>query len=150
MKERLARLVGEGNVFFDFHSINFGLDFRNVIHEVFSGISIVVLLIGSAFHAERLHRTDDIVGLELREAVTRGTFIMPALVDGAPMPKADAWPPELAEIAYINAAPLHRGREFDRDTERFVRDMALSYASRVGRTRGLNIIRFPDGSTGAV
>jgi TIR domain len=150
LKDRLAKTFGQQNIFFDVDSVDFGLDFRTVIRETMASISVVVLVIGPRFETERLHQANDVVRMELKEAMAQRKLIVPVLVDGAIMPRPEEFPSELASIGFINAAPLRPDPDFGRDATRIVEGILRTSLYNAGKARGFDIIRFPDGSTGAV
>ena len=58
--------------------------------------------------------------LEIEAALTRNVRVIPILVDGATMPRADELPPSLARLVRRNALELSPAR-FDYDTGRLLK-----------------------------
>ena len=63
----------------------------------------------------RLDDPDDFVRLEIEAALTRSVRVIPILVDGATMPRADALPDSLAKLVRRQALELSPSR-FEIDT----------------------------------
>ena len=68
----------------------------------------------------RLDDPDDFVRLEIEAALTRNVRVIPILVDGARMPRADELPPSLAGLVRRQALELSPAR-FDFDTSRLLK-----------------------------
>ncbi|HWO02225.1 MAG TPA: hypothetical protein VNS63_23470, partial [Blastocatellia bacterium] len=68
----------------------------------------------------RLDDTMDFVRLETASALKRDIPVIPVLVRGAMMPRADQLPPDLGELAYRNAVELTHAR-WDSDIEVLVK-----------------------------
>jgi len=75
----------------------------------------------------RLDKPDDFVRLEIEAALSRGILVIPVLVDGARMPRADELPPSLAALPRRQALELSPAR-FDFDTSRLLRVLDRSLA----------------------
>jgi hypothetical protein len=68
----------------------------------------------------RLDNPNDFVRLEIEAAIKRNVRIIPILVDGARMPRAEELPPSLANLARRQALELSPSR-FDFDTSRLLK-----------------------------
>ena len=100
--DRLADHYGGGQVFKDVDSIELGDDFVQVITRAVGSCDVLLALIGEQWltitdeHGRRrLDDPDDFVRLEIEAALTRNVRVIPILVDGARMPRADELPPSL-------------------------------------------------------
>jgi hypothetical protein len=127
----LVRELGHRNIFYDVHSVHYGVDFRQVIATTLSTIDVVVLVVGAAFDVGRLWRSEDYVRMELSEALQLDKPIIPVLIDETRMPAPHELPPELEELCYRNAARLRPDPDYEGDFQRLVGDIRAS----VGRTR---------------
>jgi TIR domain len=108
--ERLAEHFGGDQVFKDVDSIELGDDFVEVITRAVGSCDVLLALIGDQWltisdtHGRRrLDAPDDFVRVEIEAALTRNVRVIPILVDGAMMPRADQLPASLAMLARRNA-----------------------------------------------
>ena len=132
--ERLADHFDGGQVFKDVDSIQLGDDFVEVITRAVGSCDVLLALIGDEWltltddHGRRrLDDPEDFVRLEIEAALTRNVRVIPILVDGARMPRADELPDSLARLVRRQALELSPAR-FDFDTGRLLKvlDMALA------------------------
>jgi hypothetical protein len=126
LHDRLRAEFGKENVFMDFDSIPYGVDFREHIKRTLERADVVVAVIGPGWlggqqeAARRIDDPSDFVRLEIAGALQRGIPVIPILVDDTPMPKADALPPEIAAFAFRNALVLDTGIDFHHHADRLV------------------------------
>jgi hypothetical protein len=125
--DRLADRYGGGQVFKDVDSIELGDNFVAVITRAVGSCDVLLALIGPQWltiaddHGRRrLDSGDDFVRLEIEAALTRRVLVIPILVDGARMPRADELPDSLAELVHRQALELSPAR-FAFDTSRLLR-----------------------------
>jgi YVTN family beta-propeller protein len=125
--DRLAEHFGSGQVFKDVDSIELGDDFVEVITTAVGSCDVLLALIGDQWltitdeHGRRrLDNPDDFVRLEIEAALVRKVRVIPILVDGARMPRADELPDSLARLVRRQALELSPNR-FDFDTSRLVK-----------------------------
>ena len=81
----------------------------------------------------RIDDPDDFVRLEIETALTRKIRVIPVLVDGARMPRADQLPPALAGLTRRQALELNPSR-FDSDMSRL--EQALKKSENAVLTEG--------------
>jgi hypothetical protein len=124
---QLADHFGDGQVFKDVDSIQFGDDFVEVITSAVGSCDVLLALIGDEWltitdeHGRRrLDDPDDFVRLEIEAALTRNVRVIPILVEGARMPRADELPDSLVRLARRHALELSPAR-FDFDTGRLLK-----------------------------
>jgi hypothetical protein len=124
---QLADHYGGGQVFKDVDSIQLGDDFVEVITSAVGSCDVLLALIGDQWltitdeHGRRrLDDPDDFVRLEIQAALTRNIRVIPILVDGARMPRADELPDSLAGLVRRQALELSPAR-FDFDTGRLLK-----------------------------
>jgi hypothetical protein len=115
--EDLTREFGRGAVFMDVAAIEPGRDFRRVIDQQVASCAVLLTLIGrnwvdstDASGTRRLNDPTDFVRLETASALRRDIPVVPVLVHGARMPRADQLPDELKELAFRNAVELTHAR----------------------------------------
>ena len=111
--EVLVARFGSGTVFKDVDDIEPGEDFVERITDAVAACDVLLALIGphwltmtDASGARRLDDPEDFVRLELSAALSRGVRVVPILVDGARMPRADELPPDLAPITRRQAVEI--------------------------------------------
>jgi hypothetical protein len=79
----------------------------------------------------RLSDPNDFVGMEVALALQRGVLVIPVLVDGASMPKAEELRHDLRDLAGKNALFLN-DNEFQRDVDLLIQ--SLEKISRLGKS----------------
>ena len=125
--DRLASHFGREQVFKDIDSIELGDDFMEVITTAVGSCDVLLALIGDRWLTitdpdgqRRLNNPGDFVRLEIEAALARNTRVIPILVAGARMPRAEELPASLAKLARRQALELTPGR-FVADTRRLLR-----------------------------
>jgi hypothetical protein len=105
------------SVFMDVAAIEPGRDFRKAIDQSVAHCSILLAMIGKSWlnavddiGRRRLEDANDFVRIELASALRRDIPVVPVLVQGAKMPRADELPDDLKELAYRNAVELTHAR----------------------------------------
>jgi len=111
-----SRFSGQ-SVFMDVDTIQPGRDFRKAIEESIHSCSVLLAVIGQRwlestdeFGKRRLEDEGDYLRLEIASALRRDIPVVPVLVGGARMPRADQLPGELVDLAYRNAVELTHSR----------------------------------------
>ena len=118
IRDRLSECYGNAAVFMDIDSIPFGKDFRAHVREAVLKEDIVLAIIGPKWTGRtkagvsRINEETDPVRIELEIALERGIPVIPVLVGGASMPKADALPATLKDLPFLNAAVIDAGETF--------------------------------------
>jgi TIR domain len=132
--DRLADRFGGRQVFKDVDSIQLGDDFVEVITRAVGSCDVLLALIGDQWltitdtHGRRrLDDPDDFVRLEIEAALTRKVRVIPILVDGARMPRADELPDSLVKLVRRQALELSPAR-FEFDTSRLLKVLDLTLA----------------------
>ena len=133
--DRLRDHFGAEQVFRDIDAITPGAKFAKVIAERIENCDALIAIIGKDWlRAEdgegkrRLDDPDDWVKAEILEALTRDKLVIPALVEGARMPKDSELPTEIAALAGCHAIEISESR-FDYDTDRLLGAVAGRAAS---------------------
>ena len=123
----LASRFGAHEVFKDVDSIQPGDNFVEVITAAVGSCDVLLVLIGSQWLTvtdekgrRRLDNPGDFVRLEIEAALTRDLRVIPVLVEGAKMPRADQLPASLAKLVRRQALELSPDR-FDSDARRLLR-----------------------------
>ena len=117
----------DGQVFKDVDSIQPGDDFIDMITTAVASCDVLLALIGvdwltipDEHGRRRLDNPDDFVRLEIEAALTRGVRVIPILINGARMPRANEVPDSLAKLVRRQALELSPAR-FDSDVSRLFR-----------------------------
>jgi exosome complex RNA-binding protein Rrp4 len=126
----LARYFGEDSVFMDVAGIEPGRDFRRVIDEHVASCGVLLAMIGKTWidatdesGRRRLEDPMDFVRLETASALKRDIPVVPVLVHGARMPRAEQLPEDLAELAYRNGVELTHAR-WDSDVQVLIKALS--------------------------
>ena len=139
--ERLAKVFGEKEVFRDIYNIAGGADWRAVLGREINSCKVMLVIIGpdwasleDANGQKRLFDEEDVTRWEVQTGLERSqegkATVIPVLVLGARVPKADELPDVLRPLLEKHGVPLRNFPDFDRDMEKLVRDIrgSQSYA----------------------
>ena len=139
--DRLTSHFGTDQIFKDVDSIELGDDFVEVITSAVGSCDVLLALIGDRWLAitnpdgqRRLDDPDDFVRLEIEAALARNVRVIPILVDGARMPRANELPASLAKLVRRQALELSPSR-FGSDTQRLLRVLDRTIAEAREQTR---------------
>ncbi|HEY6444963.1 MAG TPA: toll/interleukin-1 receptor domain-containing protein [Acidobacteriaceae bacterium] len=113
----LVRVYGEKSVFMDVAGINPGIDFRKAIDDNVATCGVLLAIIGPQWATInnsagqlRLNDENDFVRLEVASALARDIPVIPVLVHNATMPRPDALPENLKNLAFRNSVELTHAR----------------------------------------
>jgi hypothetical protein len=132
LADRLRRRLNAAQVFRDFDSTAPGVDFRTAIGEAIESCAVALVLIGPIWSRvtddqghRRLDDPGDFVRIEIETALERDLRVIPVLVGGASMPRADALPDSMAELVYRHATQLRNESvaQFELDLKRLVNEV---------------------------
>jgi TIR domain len=105
--DRLQREFGRDLLFMDVDSIPLGTNFVKVIADEVAKCDALLAIIGPGWldardekGNRRLENPDDFVRIEIGTALKRGTRVIPVLLEGTRVPKADQLPDNLKELAF--------------------------------------------------
>jgi len=105
----LTAKFGPELVFMDVAGIQPGRDFRKVIDENVASCGVLLAVIGRDWlqakdesGQRRLDDPSDFVRLETASALSRNVVVIPVLVRGAAMPRAEQLPEDMRELAFRN------------------------------------------------
>lgn len=125
--ERLVKHFGREDVVRDIDSIDPGDDFVDFIGRAVASCDVMLAVIGPRWTSitdddgrRRLDDTDDFVRREIEAALERGIRVIPILVDGATMPRAEQLPTPMAKLTRRQALELSPHR-FQSETDRLLR-----------------------------
>ncbi len=125
----LVRHFGRDSVFKDVDSIQYGLDFREVLEESVQQCDAMLVVIGRTWllpmagdkdQRRRLDDPADFVRIETEAAIRRDIPIIPVLVHGANPPRPDTLPSAIQDLAYRNGLAIRPDPDFHNDLARLV------------------------------
>jgi TIR domain len=127
--DRLDRELGRDLVFMDVDAIPLGTNFSKVLHEEVAKCGVLLAVIGSNWldardeHGNRrLDNPNDFVRIEIAAALQRNIPVIPILLEGARIPKADELPEDLKELSLRNGMEIHHA-SFQDDMNRLIRGL---------------------------
>ena len=130
--DRLQAVFGRDQVFLDFDSIPFGVDFRTHISETLSGCQTLLAVIGpnwlgvSADGSRRIDDPTDFVRLEVAQALSRDIRVIPLLIDRTEMPSSTILPDELKSLTFRNALRVDSGSDFHHHIDRLCGSLGMT------------------------
>ncbi len=126
LHDRFSRVFGRGRVFIDVDTIPAGADFVHHLEKHVSECDVLLAVIGPGWleakdvrGMRRLDDPQDFVRIEIAAALKRNVLVIPVLIDGAPMPRADQLPDDLKALARRNAVEV-RNTQFGGDADRLI------------------------------
>src|SRR5262245_48612623 len=126
VRDRLERELGRDLLFMDVDAIPLGTNFSKVLHEEVAKCGVLLAVIGPNWsdvrdeHGNRrLDDPNDFVRIEIAAALQRDIPVIPILLDGASIPKADQLPSDLRELASRNGLDV-RHASFHTDMDRLI------------------------------
>lgn len=115
--DRLRARFGKDAVFMDVEGIEAGVDFVETIEEAVGGCDVLLAVIGRSWldsrdseGKRRLDDDQDFIRLETSSALARNVRVIPVLVEGARMPRAEDLPENLRPITRRQAVELRDSR----------------------------------------
>jgi hypothetical protein len=110
LHDRLCREFNPDQIFMDLDAIALGEDFVDAIETTVARCDVLVAVIGNNWltskderGGRRLDNPEDFVRMEIGTALKRKIRVIPVLVDGALMPRADDLPQDLKPLVRRNA-----------------------------------------------
>jgi hypothetical protein len=144
VRDRLERELGRDLLFMDVDAIPLGKNFAKVLYEEVAKCGVLLAVIGPNWpdaHDEhgnrRLDDPKDFVRIEIAAALQRNIPVIPILLDGATIPKADQLPEDLKELASRNGMDI-RHASFHDDMNRLIRGLK-GQADRADAVDGVHL-----------
>jgi TIR domain/PAN domain len=126
LHDRLAQTFGRNSLFMDVDHVPAGVDFVDYLHGQVAACDVFLAVIGPNWldakdddGRRRFDHPDDFVTIEIAAALARNIRVIPVLVDGARMPKADKLPVSVKPLVRRNAVEV-RNTHFGRDADALV------------------------------
>lgn len=136
--DRLAEHFGKKQVFRDIDTISPGEQFPVVLEQTLQTCDLLLAVIGPKWltarkgKQRRLDNPDDFVRLEIATALKRDIPVIPVLVGGAAMPRAQSLPENLTPLASYQAVVLHE-IHFQQDTDTLIKKIDSVVGTRGAR-----------------
>ncbi|WP_332738974.1 toll/interleukin-1 receptor domain-containing protein [Hydrogenophaga sp.] len=134
--DRLSAHLGAERVFMDVEGIELGTDFVTAIEQAVGSCKVLIVVIGDewlsttdAAGRRRLDDPHDFVRLETRVALEREIRVVPVLVGGALMPRADELPEELKPLARRQAIEISH-KQWEASTRELIRALDTMLGQR--------------------
>ena len=127
--DRLEREFGANLLFMDVDAIPLGVNFIKVLSDEVAKCDVLLALIGPNWlnvrdeeGNRRLDNPSDFLRIEIATALQRDIPVIPILLDGARMPKANQLPKDLEELSVRNGLDI-RHASFRSDMDRLIRGL---------------------------
>jgi hypothetical protein len=127
--DRLEREFGADLLFMDVDAIPLGVNFIKVLREEVAKCDVLLALIGPNWlnvrdeeGNRRLDNPSDFLRVEIGTALQRDIPVIPILLDGARMPKADQLPKDLEELSVRNGLDI-RHASFHADMDKLIKGL---------------------------
>jgi len=139
MHDAFAARFGKRRVFMDVDNLRPGADFGEYIKTVLPRCRVALILIGPNWLAARVERgarrlddPNDWVRIEIETALaTPGLDVVPVLVNGASMPRAEDLPESVRPLLRRHAAIIRRNPDFHDDVARLIAALRASVSSGI-------------------
>jgi hypothetical protein len=127
--DRLEREFGRNLLFMDVDAIPLGANFVKVLRDEVAKCDVLLAVIGPKWldardeHGNRrLDDPNDYLRIEIATALQRNIPVIPILVDGAKVPKADRLPKDLEELEHRNGLEI-RHASFHSDVDKLIQGL---------------------------
>jgi hypothetical protein len=129
VQDRVEQEFGRDLLFMDVDAIPLGVNFVTALHEAVAECEVLLAVIGPNWvearddtGARRLDDPNDFVRIEIGAALQRSIPVIPILLDGAKVPKANQLPEELKELPMRNWLEVDHA-SFHSDLDKLVRGL---------------------------
>jgi esterase/lipase superfamily enzyme len=149
VRDSLEREFGGDLLFIDMDGMPTGSDVTALVHQQVATCQVLLAIIGPDWldardeaGMRRLDDPNDFVRIEIVAALARDIAVIPTLLDGAEMPKADQLPNDLKQLSRRNWLDV-RHASFHSDIDRLVRrlKMRLGQAANYQKEPGRHPLR---------
>jgi hypothetical protein len=154
--DRLEREFGADLLFMDVDAIPLGVNFVKVLRDEVAKCDVLLALIGPNWlnvrdeqDNRRLDNPSDFLRIEIVTALQRDIPVIPILLDGAKMPKADQLPQDLKELSVRNGIDI-RHASFRSDMDRLIQGLKGAQSSHQTATEVATPAKGGDGGSAQV
>lgn len=127
LRDRLAAVLGENNVFMDIHDLTPGQPFPSRLQTGIAAADYVIAVLGpawvTAMRDSEVSGRQDFARLEIAAALEQGKVVVPVLFDGANFPASGDLSPDLQRLAAFHGVSFNRNT-FDRNVEEVLLGMS--------------------------
>jgi hypothetical protein len=141
--DRLERELERAHLFIDVDGIPLGRNFVKLLGEEVAKCDVLLAVIGHDWldardenGTRRLNNPNDFVRIEVATALQRDIPVIPILLDGTRVPKADELPKDLKELPLRNGLGVHHA-SFHADMTKLIRELKGVDAARPRTCTGL-------------
>jgi hypothetical protein len=127
--DRLEREFGRDLLFMDVDAVPLGVNFVKALSDEVAKCDVLLAVIGPNWlnardedGNRRLDNPHDFVRIEIGAALQRNIPVIPILLDGTKVPKANQLPKELEELSLRNGLDI-RHASFHNDVDRLIRGL---------------------------
>jgi HAD superfamily hydrolase (TIGR01509 family) len=126
---KLCEHLGQSQIIFDVDTIEPGIDFIEFIEKALGTCDVLIALIGRSWltvsdtRGRKIDNPNDLVRLEIATALRRNIRLIPALLEGAHMPRADELPEDIQSLMRRNAIEISNSR-FNTDMNILIRALS--------------------------
>jgi hypothetical protein len=127
--DRLRQSFDPDQLFMDVDTIPLGANFIKAVGEQVNKCDVLLAIIGPGWvdardeeGRRRLDEPSDFVRIEIAAALARQMPVIPVLLDGTKVPRADQLPDDLKELAIRNALDV-RHASFHADMDKLIRGL---------------------------
>src|SRR5262245_40723192 len=139
LHDRLVQVFGRDRLFMDVDHIPAGEDFVGYLNAQVASCDLFLALIGPEWlnaidesGRRRLDNPDDFVKIEIAAALARNIRVIPVMIEGARMPKAEEVPDSIKALVRRHAVEV-RHSQFGRDAEALVAKVSEALGSESAR-----------------
>jgi TIR domain len=137
--DRLEREFGRDLLFMDVDAIPLGANFLKVLNDEVAKCDVLLAVIGPGWldardenGHRRLDSPNDFVRIEIAAALKRDIPVIPILLDGTQVPKAERLPDDIKELAFRNGLQV-RHASFHNDMDKLIRGLRGHHPQQPGR-----------------
>ena len=141
VQDRLVREFGRDVLFMDVDAIPLGVNFATFLNNEVAKCEVLLAVIGPNWldarneaGTRRLDDPHDFVRIEIGAALQRNIAVIPILLDGAKVPKANQLPKDLDELSLRNGLDV-RHASFHNDIDKLVRGLKVQLAEANAKER---------------
>jgi hypothetical protein len=140
--DRLEREFGRDLAFMDVDAVPLGANFIKILREEVAKCDVLLAVIGPNWldardedGNRRLDNANDFVRIEIAAALQRDIPVIPVLLDGARIPRADQLTGDLAELTQRNGLEV-RHASFQYDMDKLIRGLKSGFVASFARPGG--------------